>query len=276
MRWQALEATFSRRYRIMYLSETAVGSPTVVTGLVDLPDDLAPFGGFHSLLYGHGWIGIDDPCSPSVVIDDGSGAGHADEFDSMSSAITDDWVVVATDYEGLGGPGSHPLLVGVSEGRSMLDAGRAARQLPVAYVGDTTAHHRVLAGRPRRAVGDAAGGGIDAGAADHRHRRRGDAEQVPPARVVECHPTGSPRRRVGVVAGRGHIEHRSAVALTQLLTPAGAELLASWDTQCFDVEPASPGRTSCRPIDGRTVRHVARRQQRRHRRDPHTSAAVPR
>ena len=100
---------------------------------------MPPFGGLKALLYAHGSTGLDDPCSPSVVIDDGSGAAYADEFDSMSSAINDGWAVVATDYEGLGGPGSHPLLVGVSEARSILDAGRAARQLPVAYIGDTTA-----------------------------------------------------------------------------------------------------------------------------------------
>jgi pimeloyl-ACP methyl ester carboxylesterase len=38
-------------------------------------------------------------------------------------------VVVAPDYEGLGMPGDHPYLVGVSEGRSVLDAIRAARSI---------------------------------------------------------------------------------------------------------------------------------------------------
>ena len=156
LRWQPIDSTFSLRYRIMYLSETVGGTPTVVTGLVELPDDRPPFGGLKALLYAHGSTGLDDPCSPSVVIDDGSGAAYADEFDSMSSAINDGWAVVATDYEGLGGPGSHPLLVGVSEARSILDAGRAARQLPVAYIGDTTALLGFLARRPRGAVGDPA------------------------------------------------------------------------------------------------------------------------
>ena len=34
-----------------------------------------------------------------------------------------------TDYEGLGTPGDHPYLIGVSEGRSVLDMVRAARKL---------------------------------------------------------------------------------------------------------------------------------------------------
>ena len=39
------------------------------------------------------------------------------------------YAVVRTDYEGLGTPGVHPYLVGRSEGRSVLDAVRAARAL---------------------------------------------------------------------------------------------------------------------------------------------------
>jgi len=36
------------------------------------------------------------------------------------------YVVVATDYEGLGDPGVHPYLVGVSEAYAVLDSVRAA------------------------------------------------------------------------------------------------------------------------------------------------------
>jgi pimeloyl-ACP methyl ester carboxylesterase len=39
------------------------------------------------------------------------------------------YAVVRTDYEGLGTPGAHPFLVGRSEGRSVVDAVRAAREL---------------------------------------------------------------------------------------------------------------------------------------------------
>jgi acetyl esterase/lipase len=40
------------------------------------------------------------------------------------------YIVVATDYPGLGTPGIHPYLIGVSEGRAVLDSVRAARALP--------------------------------------------------------------------------------------------------------------------------------------------------
>jgi alpha-beta hydrolase superfamily lysophospholipase len=44
--------------------------------------------------------------------------------------MTLDYIVVATDYPGLGTPGPHPYLVGESEGRAVLDSVRAARFLP--------------------------------------------------------------------------------------------------------------------------------------------------
>jgi pimeloyl-ACP methyl ester carboxylesterase len=48
------------------------------------------------------------------------------------------WVVVAPDYEGLGGDGLHPYGVGASAGRSMLDAVTAAGDLPAAGVRPTS------------------------------------------------------------------------------------------------------------------------------------------
>jgi pimeloyl-ACP methyl ester carboxylesterase len=54
-------------------------------------------------------------------------------FIAYAYPLIDTWLkagyaVVSTDYEGLGTPGVHPLLVGSSEARSTLDSIRAARQ----------------------------------------------------------------------------------------------------------------------------------------------------
>jgi acetyl esterase/lipase len=51
-------------------------------------------------------------------------------------------VVTATDYPGLGTAGPHPYLVGVSEGRAVLDAVRAARAIP----GASASEHVVVWG----------------------------------------------------------------------------------------------------------------------------------
>jgi acetyl esterase/lipase len=48
------------------------------------------------------------------------------------------WVLVATDYVGLGTAGPHPYLIGQGEGRSALDAIRAAHQLSGLEISDRT------------------------------------------------------------------------------------------------------------------------------------------
>ena len=48
----------------------------------------------------------------------------------LADMLAPGYVVVATDYPGLGVPGIHPYLIGVSEGRAVLDSVRAARALP--------------------------------------------------------------------------------------------------------------------------------------------------
>src|SRR4029079_13844509 len=49
-------------------------------------------------------------------------------------AVGEGWTFVATDYEGLGTPGVHPYLVGLSEARGVLDIVRSAQQLPTSGV----------------------------------------------------------------------------------------------------------------------------------------------
>jgi acetyl esterase/lipase len=235
VRWQVIESSFTHRYRIMYLSQTVAGAPTVVTALVEAPDDIAPFGGWKLLLHGHGSTGLADICAPSVVIDDDAAVGdYAAEFESIGHATDEGWVVVSTDYEGLGGPGSHPMLIGVSEGRSMLDAGRAARQIPGVYIGDDTA----LAGFSQ-------GGHAALWAAQLA------AEWTPEQRIVGT-VVGSPASEpaalaswassqpqlsalsVGLVAGLATTHPEALAALGEVLTPTGIQLIAAWDTHCFD------------------------------------------
>ena len=69
--------------------------------------------------WAHQTVGIADVCAPSFR-DDVTVPG----LDHLLAAGD---VVVAPDYEGLGTAGVHPYLVGASEGRSVLDAIRAAR-----------------------------------------------------------------------------------------------------------------------------------------------------
>jgi Secretory lipase len=116
-------------WRIMYVSESLEGEPIVVTGTALVPPGEAPPGGRPVLTIAHGTSGIADECAPSK---------HpvATELSLMEPFVDAGYVVVLSDYEGLGTPGRHPYLVGESEGRGVLDGALAARELPDAEVGD--------------------------------------------------------------------------------------------------------------------------------------------
>ena len=106
-------------WRVLYRSESLSGAPIAVSGMVVVPPGRPPAGGWPVLSLAHGTVGIADSCAPSRA--------------SVSQAALDvpngGFVVVATDYEGLGTAGRHPFLVGESEARGVIDAVRAARAM---------------------------------------------------------------------------------------------------------------------------------------------------
>lgn len=116
-------------WRIMYVSESLEGDPIVVTGTALVPPGEAPSGGRPVLTIAHGTSGIADECAPSK-------RPTATELSLMGPFVDAGYLVVLSDYEGLGTPGRHPYLVGESEGRGVLDAAVAARDLPDADAGD--------------------------------------------------------------------------------------------------------------------------------------------
>ena len=71
--------------------------------------------------WGHPTAGLADHCAPSII-------GNV-EPPGLAELLAAGTTVIAPDYEGYGGRGVHPYLVGRSEGRSMLDALRAARSV---------------------------------------------------------------------------------------------------------------------------------------------------
>jgi pimeloyl-ACP methyl ester carboxylesterase len=72
------------------------------------------------LAWAHYSAGLAARCAPSR-------AGVTDELLAISRPfLADGFVVVASDYEGLGTRGPHPYMVGLSAGRSVLDSLRAA------------------------------------------------------------------------------------------------------------------------------------------------------
>ena len=121
----------ARAWDLLYRSQGVDGGPVAVSGRVYAPDGPAPEGGRPVVSWAHGTVGVADGCAPSRT---------GDDVPALRQLIDAGYVVAATDYEGLGTPGPHPYLVGESEGRSVLDAARAASRID-----DAGASNRVLA-----------------------------------------------------------------------------------------------------------------------------------
>jgi Secretory lipase len=122
-------------WRVLYRSETIEGEPIGVSGLIVAPDEPPPPDSWPVIGYAHGTTGLADRCAPSKAtapLADGDTVGDL----PLPPLWERGFVIAATDYEGLGTPGRHPYLVGGSEGRSVLDAIRAAQRLPDTHAGD--------------------------------------------------------------------------------------------------------------------------------------------
>lgn len=120
----------AQAWRILYTTTRDDGVPAIASALVVAPASLS--GPAPVINWAHGTTGFASACAPSVLAD-GFSAGA---FFLLDQVIAHGWVLVATDYVGLGTPGPHPYLIGQGEGRSVLDASRAARQLPGVTLSD--------------------------------------------------------------------------------------------------------------------------------------------
>jgi pimeloyl-ACP methyl ester carboxylesterase len=136
---------------VLYRSVGVDGKSIAVSGAVSLPKGKAPKNGWPVISYDHGTTGIADQCAPSR--DSASNPAHgyiAYAYPQLNGYLKAGYAVVQTDYQGLGTPGTHQFLVGVPEGRSVLDMVRAARKLDprlskkVALVGHSQGGQSVL------------------------------------------------------------------------------------------------------------------------------------
>jgi acetyl esterase/lipase len=115
---------------VLYRSISANGRAVAVSGTVSVPPGRPPKGGWPVITWDHGTTGIADVCAPSR--DSLSDPAHTDIayiYPLLGRWLKAGWAVLRTDYEGLGTPGVHPYLAGVSEAHSTLDMVRAARHL---------------------------------------------------------------------------------------------------------------------------------------------------
>jgi acetyl esterase/lipase len=116
-----------RGYRVLYRSTGLNGEPIAVSGVIAIPGKKAA--NRPIVAWAHPTTGVARKCAPSLH--------HAplDTIPGLTEMMANGYVVTATDYPGLGTAGPHPYLVGVSEGRAVLDSVRAVRTFEEASAG---------------------------------------------------------------------------------------------------------------------------------------------
>lgn len=114
----------ARAWRILYTTTRNDETPALASGIV-LVSKRAPPGPRPVVAWAHGTTGYAEKCAPSNLSDPFT----AGAMPALDDVVARGWVLVATDYVGLGTHGPHPYLVGDPEARSVLDSIGAARQL---------------------------------------------------------------------------------------------------------------------------------------------------
>jgi uncharacterized membrane protein HdeD (DUF308 family)/predicted esterase len=120
-------------WRILYTTTREDGVPAVASGLVLVGGD-APGGPRPVVAWAHGTTGFAERCAPTLLRDPLA----AGAMPALDQVVANGWVLVATDYTGLGTTGPHLYLIGQGEGRSVLDSVRAARELDGVELSDET------------------------------------------------------------------------------------------------------------------------------------------
>jgi acetyl esterase/lipase len=113
----------AKGYRILYRSTDANDQPVAVTGAVIFPAQQPKGTRRDVVAWAHPTTGVVSRCAPTLLPDLATTIQGIDELTSKG------YVVVATDYIGLGTKDHHPYLIGASAARNILDSVRAARQI---------------------------------------------------------------------------------------------------------------------------------------------------
>lgn len=126
-------------WRIAYVSSDARERRTLSTALVIAPVGAPPAAGRPIVVWAHGTTGTAQNCGPSQVLDP---AQDLNEYNLIGGTswtdfgvpaatrfIANGYVLIATDYQGLGGGGVHQYAIAATQGRDIINAARAVGSL---------------------------------------------------------------------------------------------------------------------------------------------------
>jgi len=126
----------AQAWRIAYISSDVGGRTTISTGLVVAPVAAPPKEGRPVLAWAHGTTGTAQNCGPSQVTNPavplnqyflvGGNSWTDYGIPNLEEFIKEGYVIVATDYQGLGGGGKHQYAVAGTNGRDLINSARAA------------------------------------------------------------------------------------------------------------------------------------------------------
>lgn len=133
-------------WKIAYVSSDVLGNKTIATGIVVAPKEAAPASGRPIMAWAHGTTGTAQTCGPSQILNPAqplnqyflmNGNSWTDfGIPALNEFIKAGYVIVATDYQGLGGGGKHQYTVSVTQAQDVINSIRAAKELKEAGAGD--------------------------------------------------------------------------------------------------------------------------------------------
>ena len=231
-------------YRILYSTTDQHGAPAVSTAAVFVPRTPAPPGGYPVLAWAHGTVGLGDDCTPSAL----PRIPRDDEY--LSHWLEQGYVIVASDYAGLGTPGLMSYLNSVTTAHGVIDSVIAAHRMDIALspkwaiIGQSQGGGAAVASA-RWATEFSAGSGLDyrgvVATGTPANIQKFVAQAGPDLQLPELGPVANAYTAYIIAALR---EARPDLNVDSVLSPAGLDAAARAETMCVHPLTAELARLS--------------------------------
>lgn len=240
-------------YRILYSTTDQHDAPAVSTAAVFVPRAPAPPGGYPVIAWAHGTVGLGDDCTPSAL----PRTPRDDEY--LSHWLDQGYVIVASDYAGLGTPGLMSYLNSVTTAHGVIDSVIATHRMDLALspkwaiVGQSQGGGAAVASA-RWATEFSAGSGLDyrgvVATGTPANIQKFVAQAGPDLQLPELGPVANAYTAYIIAALR---EARPDLDVNSVLSPAGLDAAARAETVCVhpltdELAPLSPAAMFSAPL----------------------------